>query len=146
MVVLCTPVDNPTWTMSLIQGHTVCPHYNYFIAVVVKSLTHVQLFATPWTVAHQAPLTVVFPRQEYWSGLPFPSPRDPSRSGIKSASPTLAGGFFTTELPGKPINHPNSFVFVLQRVCESRVKLFKTVQIYHQICIKHTTVKQLSSS
>ena len=41
--------------------------------VKVKSLSHVWFFATPWTVAHQAPLSMVFPRQEYWSGLPFPS-------------------------------------------------------------------------
>ena len=43
----------------------------------VKSLSCVQLFATPWTAAHQAPPSMTFPRQEYWSGLPFPSPREP---------------------------------------------------------------------
>ena len=58
--------------------------------------------ATPWFVAHQAPLSMGFPRQEYWSGLPFPSPGDLPDPGIKFMSPTLAGGFFTTELPGKP--------------------------------------------
>ena len=55
-------------------------------------------FVTPWTVARQA--TVGFPRQEYWSGLPFPSPRDLPDPGIEPRSPvapTLAGGFFTTE-------------------------------------------------
>ena len=41
----------------------------------VKSLSHIRLFATPWTVAHQAPLSMGFSRQEYWSGLPFPSPQ-----------------------------------------------------------------------
>ena len=59
----------------------------------------VQLFATPWTVAHQAPLSVGFSRQEYWSGLPCPSPGDLSDPGIKPAflmSPALADGFFTT--------------------------------------------------
>ena len=59
-------------------------------------------FATPWTVAHQAPLSVGFPRQEYWSGLPFPSPGDLSHPGIEPTSPVLAGRFFTTEPPGKP--------------------------------------------
>ena len=54
---------------------------------------------TPWTVAHQAPLSMGFPRQEYWSGLPFPSPEDLPNPGIKPMSPALAGGFFTTELP-----------------------------------------------
>ena len=58
-------------------------------------------FATPWTVAHQAPLSMGFPRQEYWSGLPFPSPRDLPDSGIKPTSPALADGFFTPEPPGK---------------------------------------------
>ena len=60
-------------------------------------------FAIPWTVAHQAPLSIRFLRQEYWSGLPFPSPGDLPDQGIKPASPALAGRFFTTEPPGKPI-------------------------------------------
>ena len=51
-------------------------------------------FATPWTVAHKAPLSMGFSRQEFWSGLPFPPPRDLSGSGIKRLSPALAGGFF----------------------------------------------------
>ena len=57
--------------------------------------------ATPWTVARQASLFMRFPRQEYWSGLPFLSPGDLSDAGIKPPSPALAGGFFTTEPPGK---------------------------------------------
>ena len=60
------------------------------------------LFATPWTVAFQAPLSVGFPRQEYCSGLPFPSPGDLPGPGIKPVFPSLASGFFTTEPPGKP--------------------------------------------
>ena len=59
--------------------------------------------ATPWTAAGQAPLPLRFPRQEYWSGLPFPSPGDLPDPGIKLISPALAGRFFTTEPPGKPI-------------------------------------------
>ena len=62
-------------------------------------------FATPWTVAHQAPLSMGFSRQEYWSGLPFPSPGDLPDTGIKPVSPALVGRFFTTAPPGKPINH-----------------------------------------
>ena len=58
-------------------------------------------FVTPWTAALQAPLSMGFPRQEYWSGLPFPSPGDLPNPGIKPMSPALAGGFFTTEPPGK---------------------------------------------
>ena len=63
----------------------------------------VRLFVTPWTVAQQAPLSMEFSRQEYWSGVPFPSPGDIPNPGIKSASPVspaLAGRFFTTALLG----------------------------------------------
>ena len=66
-------------------------------------VTQLCFFATPWTVACQAPLSMGFPRQEYWSGFPFSSPGDLPDPGIKPASPALAGGFFTTEPPGKPI-------------------------------------------
>ena len=58
--------------------------------------------ATPWTVACQTPLSIGFPRQEYWSSLPFPSPGDLPDPGIEPMSPTLAGRYFTTEPPGKP--------------------------------------------
>ena len=66
-------------------------------------LSHVQLFATPWTVARQAPLSMGFSRQKHWSGLPFPSPGDLSDLGIEAVSPALAGRFFTNEPPGKPL-------------------------------------------
>ena len=56
----------------------------------------------PWTVASQAPLSARFPRQECWSGLPFPSPGDLPGPGMEPTSPALAGGFFSTEPPGKP--------------------------------------------
>ena len=62
-------------------------------------LSHVLLFATPWTVAHQAPLSLGFSRQEYWSGLPCPPPGDLPNPDIKPTflkSPALAGGLFTT--------------------------------------------------
>ena len=55
----------------------------------VKSLSHVQLFATPWTVAHQTPPAMGFSRQEYWSGLPFPSPGDLPNPGIEPRSLSL---------------------------------------------------------
>ena len=60
----------------------------------------VRLFATPWPVARQAPLSIGFFKQEYW--LPFPPPGDVPNPGIEPVSPALAGRFFTTELPGKP--------------------------------------------
>ena len=62
-----------------------------------------------WIVAHRAPLSIGFPRQEYCSGLPFPSPGDLPDPGIKFESPALAGGFFTTELPRKPKMFPRPF-------------------------------------
>ena len=56
-----------------------------------------------WTVAHQAPMSMGFSKQEYWSGLPFPSPGDLPDPEIELASPALADGFFTAVPPGKPI-------------------------------------------
>ena len=64
-------------------------------------ISHVRLFATLWIEAHQAPLFMGFPRQEYWSGLSFPSPRDLSDPGTELISPAVAGRFFTTESTGK---------------------------------------------
>jgi len=57
--------------------------------VHARVLSRVWLFVTPWTVAHQAPLSMEFSRQEYWSGLPFPSPEDLPNPGIKPRSPAL---------------------------------------------------------
>ena len=69
----------------------------------VKSLSRVQLFATPWTAAHQAPPSMGFSRQEYWSGLiTFPSPGDLPNPGTKARSPTFQADAVTSELPGKP--------------------------------------------
>ena len=71
-----------------------------------QSLSHVQLFTNPWTVARQAPRSMEFSRQGYWSGLPFPSPRDLPNPGIEPVSPVfpaLASRFFTTEPPRKPL-------------------------------------------
>ena len=69
------------------------------LCVHTQSLCLVQFFETPWTVAHQAPLSMGFSRQEYWSGLPCPPPGDLPDPGIEPSSlisPALAGGFFTT--------------------------------------------------
>ena len=69
--------------------------------------------STPEELACQAPLFMGFPRQEYWSGLPFPPPGDLPDPGIELVSPALAGGFFTTEPPGKPTVLLYSAVFHL---------------------------------
>ena len=71
---------------------------------VPSHFNHVRFFMTPWTVARQAPLSMGFSRQEYWSGLPFPFPGDLSNPGIEPMSlmsPVLAGRFFTTAPPGQ---------------------------------------------
>ena len=70
----------------------------------LKSLSRVQLFATPWTVAYQAPPSMGFSRQECWSGLPFPSPGDLSDPGIEPGSPALQADALPSEPPGKPQN------------------------------------------
>ena len=71
------------------------------LKVKVKSLSRVQLFATSWTVAYQAPLSMGFSRQEYWSGLPFPSPGDLPDAGIEPRSPTSLTDALPSEPPGK---------------------------------------------
>ena len=68
----------------------------------MKSLSRVQLFATPWTVTHQVPPSMGFSRQEYWSGLPFPSPGDLPDPRIEPRSPALQADTLTSEPPGKP--------------------------------------------
>ena len=76
--------------------------------VHAKLLSRVRLFVILWTVAHQAPLPMEFSRQEYCSGLPFPSPRDLPDPGIEPASlmsPALASGFFTTSSTGEAEKH-----------------------------------------
>ena len=75
-------------------GHYMC----------VYMLSRFQLFVTPWTVAYQTPLSMEFSRQEYWSGLPFPSPGDLLNRGTEPMAPesaALAGKFSTVEPPGK---------------------------------------------
>ena len=75
--------------------------------VKVKLLSRVQLFATTWTVAHQAPLSMGFSKQEYWSGLPFPSPGDLPDPGMEPRSPS----FQAESLPSEP---PDSTILIGQ--------------------------------
>ena len=86
-----------SWDSKVPRG-LVCPS-------MLSPFNHDQLFATLWTAAHQAPLSMGFSRQEHWSALPCLPPGDLPDPGIKPASPmfsALAGRFFTTEPPGKP--------------------------------------------
>ena len=92
------------------------------VFAVVQSLSHVQFFAITWTVAHQVPLSMGFPRQEYWSGLPFPSPEDLLDPGMELMFLALADRFFTTKPPGKP----SSVVVLCCAQLLSRVQLFAT--------------------
>ena len=76
-----------------------------YLYIHAQSLSCGPLFVTLWTVAHQAPLSMEFSRQKYWSDVPFPSPGDLPDLGIKPmspASPVLTGRFFNTEPPRKP--------------------------------------------
>ena len=73
------------------------------VKVKVKLLSHVGLFATPWTVAHQAPPSIGFSRQEHWSGLPFPSPGNLPDPGIEPRSPAFQAVALTSEPPEKPL-------------------------------------------
>ena len=77
------------------------------VKVKVKSLSCVRLFATPWTVARQAPLSMGFSRQDYWSGLPFPSPGNLPNPGIEFRSPTLQADSLLSEPQG------NYFIYIL---------------------------------
>ena len=70
----------------------------------VQSLSRVQLFATPWTVAYQAPPSIGFSWQEYWRGLPFPSPGDLPDPGIEPGSPAFQADALTSESPGNVKN------------------------------------------
>ena len=86
------------------------------LLAAVKSLSHVRLFAAPWTIAYQAPPSMEFSRQEYWSGLPFPSPEDLPNLGLKLWSPTLQADTLPFEPPGEP-------QFTNTRVCTSVQKI-----------------------
>ena len=77
--------------------------FTVFMKVKVKSLSRVRLFVTPWTVAYQTPPSMGFSRQEYWSGLPFPSPGDLPDPGIEPRSPALQADPLTSEPPDLPI-------------------------------------------
>ena len=96
----------PNGSQEIHSLHTGGPHSIQSLllwVVPAQSLSHDRLFATPWTIAHQAPPSLGFPKQEYWSGLPFPTPGDLSDPGMKPASPVssaLACEFFITASPG----------------------------------------------
>ena len=81
----------------------------------VQSLSRVRLFAIPWTVAYQASLSMGFSRQEYSSGLPFPSPGDLPDPGIEPRSPALQADALPSEPPGKPTGFKSKFYQMLKK-------------------------------
>ena len=86
------------------------------VKVKLKSFSCVQLFATPWTVAYQAPLSMGFSRQECWSGLPFPSPGDLPDPEIEPGSPSLQADTLLSEPPGKLKEPPYITVIKLSKL------------------------------
>ena len=80
-----------------------CVHECWVVSVMSNS------FAAPGTIVHQAPLSMGFSRQEYWSGLPFPSPEDLPKPETEPMTPAV--GFFTSEPPGKPLHCVFYFIF-----------------------------------
>ena len=103
----------------------------------MKLLSHVQLFVTPWTVACQAPLSMGSSRQEYWSGLPFPSPGDLSNPGIKLWPPALQAD----SLPSEPPENQYFAFFLWGNMplitCEWTFSLFLISAYYLPSCYKH---------
>ena len=87
------------------------------------SLSRIRLFVTPWTVAHQAPLSMGFFRREYWSGLPFPSTGDLPNPGIKPGSPALQADSLPPEPPRKPpsITNTTGFPFIAIVYLETKI-------------------------
>ena len=99
-------------------------HIKYQTIYKCYSLSRAQLFATPWTAAHQAPPSMRFSRQGYWSGVPFPSPGDLPNPGIEPAPPALAGRFFTTAPPGNPCFNKNPDKLMLYNLLIYPLNLF----------------------
>ena len=90
----------------------------------MKSLSRVQLFVTPWTVAYQDPPSIGFFRQEFWGGLPFPSPEDLPNPGTEPGSPTLEADALPSEPPGK--------VFIsLEQCSPAEIRMRALYVIFH---------------
>ena len=92
----------PSWWCTFSSVDKCIAAYKVFLVVLFSHSVMPDSFATPWTAAHQTPLSMGFPRQEYWSGLPFSSLWDLPDPGIEAVSAALAGRFFTAEPPKKP--------------------------------------------
>ena len=90
------------WSTYWVITETISLKLNTCMCVCVcQGLNHIRLFVTPWTVAHQASLSMKLSREEYWSGLPFPSPGDPPNLGVEPRSPALQADSLFSESPGE---------------------------------------------
>ena len=111
-------------TLPAVSPSIVCAH-------VLSHISCVWLFATPWTVAHQAPLSMGFSRQEYWSGLPFPPPGHLPSPVMESASlesPALAGGFFTISATWE-VHHPLHWALYFSKDFYGSLELSELVRV-----------------
>ena len=95
------------------------------LKVKVKLLSRVQLFATPWTIAYQAPPSMGFSRQECWSGLPFPSPGDLPDPGNEPGSPALQAD----TLPSEPLGKPDIVLDAKTNLLDIFLSFFKMADI-----------------
>ena len=97
----------------LLQDHFSAKSMCVYVCACVCMLSYARLFAIPWTIACQFPLSIEFSRQEYWSGSPFPIPRDLLDSGIKPESPPLVRGLFSSAAPGNPLVLSGSIINIM---------------------------------
>ena len=105
--------------------HTRYSQYIYGGSGLVAKLC--PTLVTPWTIAHQAPLSMEFPRQKYWRNLPFPAPRKLSNPRIEPASPSLQADSLLNESPGNPI-----YIFVFICIC-----MYICIYIHNGILLSH---------
>ena len=108
--------QTPTSSREVYQGLNTHKARTCYVRVYVQPLSRVRLSVAPWTGACQAPLSMGFPRQEYWSGLSCPPPGDLPDSRDQTHVSYIAGGFFTAEPPGKPLEPFKIILFLLKTV------------------------------
>ena len=114
--------DLPDWVDRKQGSHFICclsDPVTISLRACAQPLCHAQLFATLWTIAHRVPLSMVFSKQEYWSGLPFPTPECLPNPGIQPVSPlslALAGAFFSTVPHCERTKLPFSLLFSVSEI------------------------------
>ena len=113
------------------------------LSIEVKSLCRVQLFVTPWTVTYQITLTMGFPRQECWSGLPFSSPGDLPDPGIKPRSPVLQVDALPSEPPGNRGNHLKVLFFPISHNKRGFLKYYYFINLGFKALVDYQKVGRL---